>query len=261
MAKKKSGTKKKGAKRRSVKDKALTTPAASGFAIVDEPDAREMLVGAFDELGVSSFQLNRITIPAGGSTAFMVPTLEGETPMQEINAVIVMVKGNQKAWWRESEVSGGSPPDCSSTDGKYGMGMNTLDENEELGKHLCSECVWNTFGSHRGGGRGKDCKDSAQVFFFEKEGRLPTLLSAPATSLPVVQQYVMKLLNAGKGFEQVITKIGLEKMQGGGGGVYSRLTLSYGGDLEPEAATAMRDLGKELRQRLGSFDAFAPSDS
>ena len=94
MAKKKSGTKKKGAKRRSVKDKALTTPAASGFAIVDEPDAREMLVGAFDELGVSSFQLNRITIPAGGSTAFMVPTLEGETPMQEINAVIVMVKGN-----------------------------------------------------------------------------------------------------------------------------------------------------------------------
>jgi hypothetical protein len=258
---KKSGTKKKGAKRRAVKDEALALPTETGFAIMDEPEAREMMLTTFDELGISNFQLARLKIPAGGSTAFMVETLEGDKPMQEIEAVIVTIKGQQKSWWRETmETSTGqAPPDCSSTDGKTGFGVNTLGEDEENGKHNCLECVWNQFGSHRGGGKGKDCKDSAHIFLFQSDGRLPTLLSAPATSLPVVQKYVMTLLNAGKGVESVVTKIGLEAVKGGGGGVYSRLTLNYGGDLDGEAAATMHDLGKDLRSRLGSFDAYADS--
>ena len=243
------------------KERALTTPAETGFAIVDEPQAREMLLSTFDQMGISNFQLGRVKIPAGGMTAFMVETLEGEVPMQEIEAVIINIKGQQKSWWRETmeESTSSGPPDCQSTDGKTGFGMNTLDDAEQNGTHKCFECVWNQFGSHRGGGKGKDCKDAAHIFFFQKDGRLPTLLSAPATSLPMVQKYVMNLLNAGKGVEQVVTKIGLEAVKGGGGGVYSRLTLSYGGELEQEAAATMHELGKEIRTRLGDFDAYADS--
>ena len=49
------------------KESALTTPAETGFAIVDEPQAREMLLSTFDQMGISNFQLGRVKIPAGGS--------------------------------------------------------------------------------------------------------------------------------------------------------------------------------------------------
>jgi hypothetical protein len=242
---------------------AIAKPMETGFAIIDDPRARELVVGAFEQMGISDFQLTKLKIPGGGSTAFMVETLEGEVPMQEVEGVIIYLKGQQKVWWKESIDVSTSPsePDCKSTDGKRGYGINTLDEGAEPGEHDCMKCHWNQFGSTRSGGtgRGKDCKDSTHVFFFQKGNRLPTLLTAPATSISVVNSYYMKLLDAGKGIEQVITKIGLESVKGGGGGSYSKLTLTYGGDLDTEAATAISGLAKELKPFLGNFDAFSDS--
>ena len=54
------------------KDTALTTASETGFAIIDDPKARDLVVGAFTEMGISDFQLDKLKIPGGGSTAFRV---------------------------------------------------------------------------------------------------------------------------------------------------------------------------------------------
>jgi len=242
---------------------AITTPIESGFAIIDEPQSRELLYGAFEQMGISDFQLDKLSIPGGGSTAFMVETLDGETPMQEVEGVIVAVKSSQKVWWKETidQAAQGAQPDCKSTDGKVGFGVNSLEEGEEPSEHDCLKCHWNQFGSTRSGGtgKGKDCKDSTHLFFFQKGNALPTFLSAPPTSINAVNSYYMKLLNNRKAVHQVVTKFGLESVKGGGGGSYSKLTLTYGGDLEPEAAKAASELANRLKGYLGSFDAFSDS--
>ena len=245
------------------KDTALTTASETGFAIIDDPKARDLVVGAFTEMGISDFQLDKLKIPGGGSTAFMVETLEGEVPMQTIEGVIILMNGNQKVWWKETIDMSSAPsePDCKSSDGKTGFGVNTLDEGVEDAEHECGKCHWNQFGSTRSGGtgKGKDCKDSIHIFFFQKGNRLPTFLSAPATSITAVNNYYMKLMNAGKAYHEVVTKIGLETTKGGGGGSYSKLTMTYGGDLTPEAAQSTSELANSLKPFLGKFDAFSDS--
>ena len=232
----------------------------TGFAIVDDPNAVEVCTQAFSEIGISNFELSRLKIPAGGSTAFLVPTLEGEVPAQKVRAIIVAMKGNEKVWWAATMDSGaaGTPPDCVSHDGVHGYGINTLEEGvTEATRNKCSECEWNRFGSNRAGGRGKDCKDTALLFFFQENSRIPTLLTVPATSLPALKQYALKLIDAGKKMEAVYTEIGLEKVMGGGGGSYSRLTLAYAGDLPEAAQAAMSKMGADIKSSLTEFDAYA----
>jgi hypothetical protein len=245
------------------KDTALTTPNETGFSVIDDPNARELVYGAFGDLGITDFQLDKLKIPGGGSTAFMVETLEGEEPMQTIEGVIILMKGNQKVWWKETidQSSAPSEPDCKSSDGRTGFGINTLEEGAEPEEHDCGKCHWNQFGSTRSGGtgKGKDCKDSTHIFFFQKGNCLPTHLSAPATSIKAVNDYYMKLLNAGKKINAVVTKIGLERVSGGGGGSYSKLTMSYGGDLDAEAVKASNELTDRLKPFLSKFDAFSDS--
>ena len=238
-------------------------PLETGFAIVDDPNALEVCTQAFAEIGISNFELSRLKIPAGGSTAFLVPTLEGEVPAQKVRAIVVAMKGNEKVWWSATMDSGaaGTPPDCVSHDGVHGFGVNTLEEGVvDATKNKCSECEWNRFGSSRSGGRGKDCKDTALLFFFQESSRIPTLLTVPATSLPVLKQYALKLIHAGKRIEGVYTEIGLEKIMGGGGGSYSRLTLAYAGDLPEEATASMGKMGADLKSTLIEFDAYAPRE-
>ena len=241
----------------------IAVSGETGFAIIDEAQSRELLYGAFEQMGISGFQLDKLSIPGGGSTAFMVQTLEGEVPMQEVEAIIVDVKPNQKVWWKETidKASEGAQPDCKSMDGKTGFGINSLEESAEEGAHDCLKCHWNQFGSTRSGGtgKGKDCKDSTHLFFFQPGNALPTFLSVPPTSIPVFNAYYMALLNSRKHLHQVVTKIGLDSVRGGGGGSYSKLTMSFGRDLDEASAKGATELREKMRGYLGSFDAFNDS--
>ena len=68
--------------------------------------------------------------------------------------------------------------------------------------------------------------------------------------------YYMALLNGRKHLHQVVTKIGLESVRGGGGGSYSKLTMSFGRDLDEASAQSANELREKMRGYLGSFDAF-----
>jgi len=240
-------------------EEALVAREATGFAIVDVPEAREVMIAAFDQLGITDRLLNRIKVPSGGMTAWEIEDLEGTHVEQHLDVIIIAMKGRQKAWWPTSmeDGGGGSPPSCVSTDGRSGIGINSLDADAVQGKHLCAECPWDKFGSSRGGGNGKDCKDFALLFFFRQGSRIPSLLQIPATSLKVLQNYILRLIDGGKRFEGCVTRLGLKKSQSQGGITYSTLDLSWVSDLDAVAAESMRSIGKEFLARIDEFDAFA----
>lgn len=241
----------------------LTAAAPTGFAIVDQPGAGDVMRSAFDELGVTEDLLQRIKVPTGGMTAFMVEELEGETVQQALEVILIAVKGRQKAWWSTpmDEGGGGSPPSCTSKDGLHGFGNNTLNEDEPDTTRVCNECAWSKFGSARGGGAGKDCSDYSMLFFFRQGSRMPSLLQVPATSLKSLQSYILRLIDSGKRYESIVTTIGLEQAKSKGGITYSRLKFSFKSDLSAEAAEAMKGLAEQFSKRINQFDNFAAADS
>lgn len=235
--------------------KALVTRGNSGFAIVDDSAAADIMISAFDQLGLSNFQLDRIKIPSGGMTSWEVESLEGTSVEKHVDAIIVSMVGKQKSWWAVpmDEGGAGSPPSCSSKDGRTGLGNNTLDASAPDGKHACQTCTWNQFGSSRGKGEGKDCSDTTLLFFFPKGGRIPSLLVVPATSLKSLQGYVLRLINAGKRMETCVTRLALKKTTSRSGISYSTLDISWAGDLGEEEAAGMVEIAKEFRAKSQEF--------
>lgn len=233
----------------------------TGFAIVDDSEAKEVMIAAFDQLGITDRLLTRFKIPSGGSTAWEIESLEGVQIEPHLDVIIVAMKGKQKAWWTTSmdEGGGGSPPSCVSTDGRWGFGINSFDDEAVNSKHSCSECPWDKFGSSRSrtSGNAKDCKDFALLFFFRSGSRIPSVLQVPATSLKGLQSYVLKLIDAGKRFEGCVTRLALNKAQSQGGMAYATLELLWVSDLEAAAAESMKAVGKEFLARIDDYNAFA----
>ena len=239
----------------------LAKAGETGYAIVDSPDAHEIMIGAFDQLGVSDFELSRIKIPAGGGMAWEVESLEGTQVHQHLDVLVLAVKGNQKSWWASSleDGGGGSPPSCSSKDGINGFGVNTLDASpdEQPSSHKCADCPWNQFGS---AGAGKACKDQSLLFFFREGSRIPSLLTVPATSQKGLRKYVMQLIDAGKRIEGCVTRLSLAKTQSQSGITYSTLQMSWVKDLDDASVEKMSIVSRDFRARIEDFDAHASSD-
>lgn len=239
-------------------DKAIAKQEPTGFAIIDQQGARETMLAAFDQLGVTESLLQRIKIPTGGMSAFMVEELEGQQVVQHLDVILVAIKGRQKAWWAKLPEEGGtgSPPSCTSTDGIRGFGNNTLKEDAAAGEHLCAECPWSKFGSARNGGAGKDCGDFSVMFFFREGSRIPAVLNVPGTSLKGLQSYILKLIDNGKRFEGVVTRLSIKAATSKSGITYSQLDLSFVKDLPEDDAQEMVTVGKEFMDRIRSYEAF-----
>lgn len=238
--------------------KQVVKATETGFAIVDSPEAREVMVQAFDNFGITDNLLTKIKIPSGGMTAWQVEDIDGEQVLQHIDAIVVALKGKQKAWWSQDIESGGggSPPSCFSKDGINGYGVNTLEDGAEPSRHKCQECAWNQFGSARGGGNGKECKDFGLLFFFRQGSRIPSVLQVPATSLKSLQTYVLRLIDAGKSMNGVVTRLGLKKATSQAGITYSQLNLTFVEDLSAEASATMKQVAEAFVSRIDSYDQF-----
>ncbi len=241
------------------KSQEVAVREATGFAILDQADAQSTMLTAFDQLGITEDLLQRIKVPTGGMTAFMVEELEGEQVYQSLDVIIVAVKGRQKAWWAKSldEGGGGEPPSCTSKDGIHGFGNNTLSEDEPMTGRLCAECPWGKFGSARNGGAGKDCADFSLMFFFRQGSRIPSVLQVPATSLKPLQNYILRLIDGGKRFESIVTTLGLEQAKSKGGITYSKLKFGFKADLPADQAAEMKSLSEQFSAKINEFDNFA----
>ncbi len=238
------------------KEEALSVPASSSFALLAQPGLAEDTALALRDSAqagdMSMRLLPQVKIPTGGGLNWMWEDAEGSQSGKELNVILLMVKGREKAWFRDLS-SSGTPPSCVSHDGVHGHGVNTL-EPATPGQHECAACAWNQWGSKRGPGskEGKDCKDSALLFFAAEGGALPYLMQVPPTSLKALTKYQMALLNAQVTRPYMVrTKLRLTQMTATGGQKYASLELVSDGRLSADEV-------KRIEPLVGACEALLP---
>jgi hypothetical protein len=189
--------------------------------------------------GVSAYDLDRVKIPAGGATAFEVPTLEGEESIKEIEGIIIFWK-TARAYWPEKFNGENNPPQCSSVDGEVGQGTPG---------GYCSKCPLAQFGS-ADNGKGQACKQMRQLFIVRENDILPLVLTLPPTSIKPAKQYFMRLASKGIKYTHAVTRITLEKAKSGEGITYSKAAFALVKQLEPAVCTKIDAFTESIRPML-----------
>lgn len=169
---------------------------------------------------LSEFNLDRVKVPAGGGTMWEVPGLEGISNEKTLDGTIVY-NTSPRAYWKQNfdESGGGTPPECSSKDGTYGIG-------EPGGE--CATCPLAKFGSAplkkgQKESRGQACKQMRQLFMVRPNSLIPVLVTAPPTSLGEIQKYFLRLAGEAVPYWAVVTSLSLEKDKNKDGTVYSKI--------------------------------------
>lgn len=214
------------------KDVAITKK----YAALDLADKGEISHVMEQNLGVDTiteFDLDRVNIPTGGGKNFSVPTL-GENETQKTLTGIIVFWKKARAYWEipYEESGGGSPPDCRSDDGEFGIGNPG---------GLCAKCPLNEWGSANKGD-GKACKELRFLFMLTGEELLPLVVTLPPTSLTNIKKYFLRLASRNIPYYAVETKLSLQTTQNRNGIKYSEV-----------APQVVRRLTKEDAEKVWSY--------
>jgi len=208
----------------------------------------ELIRENIGEAEVNRFVLPRFKMPSGPSKYFVGP--DGEPPVDEIDCVILHIV-SRRAYWAQGIESGGGgqPPDCASLDLKVGHG-------EPGGS--CPRCAFAKFGSGKDG-RGQACKEFRVLFGLRPNRVIPFSFSLPPTSLQAWMAYGMSLVDQGKPYRGVITRIGLQKEKSGGGVDFHKATFKNVGELDPDQLSQIKAMLAEFmpvfsESRIGDED-------
>ena len=190
-------------------------------------------------------QLDRIKIPAGGSTAFEIPTGDSDEPemAKEITGVILF-NHPAYAYYTDKYTGGSNPPDCASFDGIHGTG--TPGGN-------CKSCPYNKFGS--GDGKSKACKNR-RILYILREGELfPVILNLPVGSSGAYKSYVKHLLTQRSSLSRVITTISLKKAMSESNIAYSQAAFKCVRQLTDDEISALEPLVNQMKDYAANLSA------
>jgi len=202
------------------------------FAIMEGniTDITDMIAENIGDDTITMGDLTKIVFPSGKSTTWTIPDIEsesGEIETKKILGVIVKTQHTRQYW--ETEYDGGNnPPDCASEDGITGIG--TPGGN-------CMECPFSEFGSDAKE-RGKACHEKRLIFIVLKDDILPTIISAPASSLKNVRTYLFGLTSKRKFVHSVYTEVALVTDKNEDGIDYPKITMRKAGNVETPETTA-----------------------
>jgi len=186
-----------------------------------------------------------IKIPTGGQLAWAVPN-ETDKPTYEDEVVgVVLDHYPTRVFWRGDYEGGNKQPDCSSLDGKVGVGNPG---------GPCHSCEFAKFDQDSGR---VPCKEVRRVYVLTAESILPFLIPLPPTSGAARRSpwtsYVTKLFGRGRGINRVITKFTLVEDKNKDGIRYSRVLPFMVRELSPpeiEKVTMLTGLvAAAMRQR------------
>jgi hypothetical protein len=204
---------------------------------MDPGELQEIIQENLGNEQINEFDLDRVTVPAGGGSTWEVPSADGDTEaVKEIAAVIIHAK-TVRAYWPDKYEGGSDPPQCSSPDGTYGIGDPGGD---------CETCPFNQWDSDPGG-PGKACKEMKALFLLVEGELLPIVLTLPPTSLSEQKRYFLRLASKQHRYSGVVTGIGLRKAQSDGGIEYSVATFRLLQPLEDEMRTRIRSYADSMR--------------
>lgn len=219
----------------------------SSYAIATmESSAVELMRENVGAGGVSVFDLDRVRIPAGGGITWEVPSLEGPEAVKTIDGIIVHWR-EPRAYWRESfsTTGGGTPPDCSSDDGLFGVG--------DPGG-ACARCPNAVFGSavdDKGeAAKGQACKQMRLLFMLRQGDLLPLAMFLPPTSITPLRQYFMRLTSKGRPYYSVVTRLALDQKTSGGNIKYSVARPEVAALLDAVDVEKVKTYGASIRDTL-----------
>lgn len=260
----------------------ITLRTATTLAIPDDvtekfpaldPEGREemaeLLAENFGEGETLSIKnLTMLTVPSGKSAALWSWTDNGEErSAKEVEGVICGWTDGRN-YWESNEVTG-EAPDCSSRDGKIGIGLFGIKSPE----NPTGECETCPMGQWTDGPIGPDgkakripapCKPQQRLLVLMPGDTFPTIVQVPRTSKADFKKYRSELLKARKGVAQVTTKLGLLKVLGKDKGVpdYFTITFVRGEDLGRAAKNAALEVGAAFKPILNATPpAIGPAET
>lgn len=186
-----------------------------GFAALANRDALNEAMA--DDCPGLEFSFDRVKLPAGGGTAFEIPSAEGDDyEMAKDITGIIVYNHPAFAYYLEKYTGGNNPPDCGSFDGVTGIGNPG---------GSCAACPYNRFGS--GDGQSKLCKNKRLLYILREGELFPITLSLPTGSLKSFTNYVKSQLSRGRKLNQVVTKITLKKASNASGIAFSQAVFAF----------------------------------
>jgi hypothetical protein len=159
---------------------------------------------------LSIVDLPKVTIPAGGSQFWTLPSPRGEEAGKTISGVIVGTQTN-RAYWPDAMGEGESAlPLCSSTDGVFGSNPDVSPSC------LCSTCPQARWGSAEAfKGRktnAQACRQFEVVLLLQPGKMLPLVVRLAPTSAKALRQYMASISADGVSSWSAVTEIGLTKI-------------------------------------------------
>lgn len=189
---------------------------------------------------------DRIKIPTGGGLTFEIPSDDPNNPdvVKEIVGVIVD-HHPINAYWPQKFEGQNNAPDCSSLDGKKGIGVPGGN---------CKNCPLNKFGSAPDG-KGKACKNMHRVYILRNGETWPLLLTLPPTSIKPFADYLAKrILPKGLRSYGVITKITLKKDTSNSGIVYSKAQFQLESVLDEATTEQLKMYSQGIKATTRQID-------
>lgn len=183
------------------------------------------------------FSFDRVKLPAGGGTAFEIPTEGSEdTEMAKDITGVIVYNHPAYAFYRDKYSGGSNPPDCGSFDGVTGIGTPG---------GSCATCPYNKFGS--GDGQSKLCKNKRMLYILREGELFPITLSLPTGSLKSFTNYVKSQLSRGRKLSQVVTKITLKKATNASGIAFSQAVFAFDRMLSAEERAAVAGVTETVK--------------
>ncbi len=215
------------------KEMALTAPGTYEIVKADPQALSDVIKTNLGGQQITEFDLERVRVPGGGGTTWEIGE---EEAAKELEGIIVHWRDGAAYWKRAfGDSGGGTPPDCSSIDGIYGIG----DPGGE-----CAKCPFNEFGSAQredgSPGRGKACKNFRVLFMVRPEELLPLAVIVPPTSLREARKYFLRLASKAINYHSLTTRIMLEKTKSADGIEYAHMKMSAGQRLSDKEADIIR---------------------
>ena len=230
-----------------IKVNEATTEVAevSGYAALANMDT--MNTALAEDCDGLEFSLDKIKIPAGGGTAFEVPTdEEGNTDMVKEITGVILYNHAVNSYYKEKYTGGNNPPDCGSFDGKVGVGTPGGD---------CKTCPYNKFGT--GEGKSKACKNRRMLYILQENEFFPVVLSLPPGSVGSYSNYVKRLISKGLRPSGVVTKISLKKSTSSDGIAFSQAVFKNERLLTAKEVEALAPMVEQMKEMASNLTASA----
>lgn len=233
------------------------------YLILANPSlVHETMAENFGDERLSPADLERIKIPAGGVTQWILETAEGEQVVKDITGVVIHAH-SQRAYFPGEYVGGNEKPECSSYDGKLGVG--SPGDSLALEGKGCDECPLSQWGSARNG-KGQACRLSKRLYILRPGEILPAILTLAPSSLQGWKRYSLRL--GITPYYGVVTRFKLTAATNPGGIKYSSVVPELAGRLDREDLEQIRTyreaLIESMRYRgndVSAVDAEAKSDT